>query len=188
MKKGFTLIELLVVIGIVAVLSVVTLLLLNPAELLRQSRDATRVSDMSVLKNALAIYLTGVASPDLGSATTCYTSNATTTARCGELFSVTYTSTNATTSQGVNGVSGWLPVNLSALNSGAPIGTLPIDPINTAIYYYAYAANPATNVFELNANMESSKYMNGGPKNMESTDGGNSADWYEVGTAQGLAL
>jgi prepilin-type N-terminal cleavage/methylation domain-containing protein len=37
---GFTLIELLVVIAILAIIAVVVILTLNPAELLRQSRDA----------------------------------------------------------------------------------------------------------------------------------------------------
>src|SRR3989338_2108717 len=49
-SKGFTLIELLVVIAIIAVLAVAVILTLNPAELLKQARDSTRVSDMSTLK------------------------------------------------------------------------------------------------------------------------------------------
>src|ERR1700719_2922177 len=55
-KKGFTLIELLVVIAIIAILSVVVVLTLNPAELLRQSRDSNRLSDLDTLNHALSIY------------------------------------------------------------------------------------------------------------------------------------
>jgi len=57
-RRGFTLIELLVVIAIIAILAVVVVLTLNPAELLRQSRDANRVSDMATLTSALNLYLT----------------------------------------------------------------------------------------------------------------------------------
>ncbi len=55
-QKGFTLIELLVVIAIIAILAVVVILTLNPAELLRQSRDSNRVSDFATLKSAIGLY------------------------------------------------------------------------------------------------------------------------------------
>jgi prepilin-type N-terminal cleavage/methylation domain-containing protein len=187
MKRGFTLIELLIVIGIVAALSIVTLLLLNPADLLRQSRDATRFSDMSALKNAVAIYLTGVSSPDLGSGTTCYTSNSATTAQCGGIFSATYSSALASTSTAINGT-GWLPIDFTTLSSGTPVSQLPLDPVNDDAHYYAYAASPSTGSFEIDANMESAKYIHNGGKDAESTDGGDNADWYETGNAPGLAL
>ncbi|KKW47096.1 MAG: hypothetical protein UY99_C0042G0007, partial [Parcubacteria group bacterium GW2011_GWA1_59_11] len=44
MRSSFTLIELLVVIAIVAILSAVVIITLNPAELLKQSRDSNRLS------------------------------------------------------------------------------------------------------------------------------------------------
>ncbi|PIR05131.1 MAG: hypothetical protein COV57_00605, partial [Candidatus Liptonbacteria bacterium CG11_big_fil_rev_8_21_14_0_20_35_14] len=64
-KKGFTLMELLIVIGILAILATAATLVLNPAELLRQSRDSTRIADLSTLNNALSLYVTNVTSPDL---------------------------------------------------------------------------------------------------------------------------
>ena len=185
MEKGFTLIELLVVIAIVAILSVVVILTLNPAELLRQARDSNRVSDMSVLKHALGIYLADVRSPVLanGSTYTCYVSAATTTgANCAGAFSATFAATSATTTRKTDGT-GWMPVNFGLISSGSPIAQLPIDPTNDATtYYYAYAANTSTLGFEINANMESARYTNGGPGDVESKDGGNNANRYEVGT------
>ncbi|KKU14411.1 MAG: hypothetical protein UX23_C0018G0001, partial [Parcubacteria group bacterium GW2011_GWB1_45_9] len=53
MKKGFTLIELLIVIGLLAILSTVAVLVINPAELLRQARDSQRVSDLGTVHSAL---------------------------------------------------------------------------------------------------------------------------------------
>ena len=61
-RKGFTLIELLIVIAVIAILAVIVVLTLNPAELLRQSRDADRLSDMATLAalcnaNVAAVYV-----------------------------------------------------------------------------------------------------------------------------------
>ncbi len=55
-RRGFTLIELLVVIAIIAILAVVVVLTLNPAQLLAQSRDANRVSDLATLQSAISLY------------------------------------------------------------------------------------------------------------------------------------
>jgi prepilin-type N-terminal cleavage/methylation domain-containing protein len=77
MRRGFTLIELLVVIAIIAILAVVVVLTLNPAELLRQSRDSNRVSDMATLTSALNLYNTdqgGATSYNMGSINTVYVS------------------------------------------------------------------------------------------------------------------
>lgn len=187
-QKGFTLIELLVVIAIVAVLSVVVILTLNPAELLRQARDSSRVSDAATLKSAISLYLADVSTPSIGTASNCYTSNASTTANCGSRYSAVSYTTNATTSRGVTGTNGWLPVNLSTISSGSPVGNLPIDPVNNDTYFYSYAASTTSLTFEIVMNMESSRYAQSGSGDVESTDGGNSSSTYEVGTAPGLAL
>lgn len=184
-SKGFTLIELLMVIGIVAVLATITVLLINPAEVTRQSRDSSRLADMATLNNAIGLYLTSVTSPSLGVAGRCYVSSASTTAQCGGLFGAAFTTTGATTSVAVDST-GWLPINFRSMSSGAPFGTLPIDPVNNGTNYYAFAASSTR--FEINANMESVKYRSGGAKDVESTDGGNNASWFETGTYSGLAL
>jgi hypothetical protein len=61
------------------------------------------------------------------------------------------------------------------------MGNLPVDPINNATYYYAYAASTTGSTYEIDANMESSKYASGGPGDKESTDGGSTATLYEIG-------
>ena len=54
---GFTLIELLIVIAIIGVLSSVVVLAINPVQMMRKSRDATRLSDMTTISKALLLYL-----------------------------------------------------------------------------------------------------------------------------------
>ncbi|MBI2033887.1 MAG: type II secretion system protein [Candidatus Liptonbacteria bacterium] len=191
--KGFTLIELLVVIGIVAILSAVVILTLNPAELLKQSRDSNRLSDMATLKSALSLYLADVITPVLApSYTSCYvtngqgTNNSSTAAGCGLFAAGTYVSTTVANLRNVNGT-GWVPVDLTTISSGAPVGSLPVDPSNTGPLFYAYRASSSL-VFEINVSgIESAKFTTGA-NDVRTTDGGNRNDIYEVGTAPGLAL
>lgn len=196
-REGFTLIELLVVIAIIAILSVVVILTLNPTELLRESRDSGRISDLGTLKTALSLYLVDTSSPNLASSTagygSCYISaiglNATTSPKCG-VFAGNYT-TDATSSasnyRNIN-ATGWLPVNFSQISYGSPFGTLPVDPVNSQSYYYAYAASSTGYTFEIDAFMESKKYGAGGPNDVVTTDGGDNNNAFEAGNKSGLNL
>jgi len=191
-NKGFTLIELLIVIAIVAILSVVVILTLNPAELLRQSRDSSRISDMSTLKTALSLYLADTLIPNLASTTAgytaCYLSTVsgvgTTTAKCGVFIGAIITSNSSTTAGFYRRMdaTGWIPVSFSQISAGTPFSSLPIDPTNNSAFYYTYAASSTPNsVFEINAFMESSKYGKNGPKDTVSGDGGDNTNTFEVG-------
>jgi prepilin-type N-terminal cleavage/methylation domain-containing protein len=169
-RRAFTLIELLVVIAIIAILSVVVVLTLNPAELLRQSRDSSRLSDMATMNSALGIYSEDVGN-SMGTPSTTYISipdpSATSTAgdQCQGLgLPAQSTSTGwayqcaaSSSYRNVNGT-GWIPVNLSLIASGAPVGSLPQDPINqtSSNLFYTYTTDGKT--FEVTAVMESQKY------------------------------
>ncbi len=67
-KKGFTLLELLIVITILAVLSVAVIVIINPAETIKKARDTQRISDLSSIKTAIALYQSLVTTPYLGGA------------------------------------------------------------------------------------------------------------------------
>lgn len=152
---GFTLLELLIVISIIAILSVALVVVLDPAETLRKSRDAQRISDMTSMKTALGLYLTSTTTPQLAgtSNTACKTTPAsaytvgedyiyysypndgadiTDVAVDGATFSVNYGPKQVTTAANpLTDGTGWIPVNFDTLVGGSPISNLPIDPVNT---------------------------------------------------------
>lgn len=200
-NRGFTLVELLVVIAIIAILAVVVVLVLNPTELLRQSRDSSRLSDLSSLKNAIQLYLTDSSPASVNLASTsppygysaCYVStvsgNGTSSLNCG-MFANAYANIGSTTAANYkkNNALGWIPVNLQ-LTFGSPLGNLPVDPTNNLRYYYSYAATTTGgNYFEVDSFIESQKYGFNGPKDVVSTDGGNNTSTLEMGNVPGLSL
>lgn len=188
--KGFTLIELLVVIAIVTILAVALVVTLNPAQLLRQSRDSVRISDLASLRSSLSLYIVEVASSSIATnSSTCYahaSSSVVASSGCGGRYT-TATTVSTSSSRGVTGT-GWIPVNFAAINAGSPLSVEPVDPINNATYFYSYAADTTNVTFEIDAKMESTRYSNAGSGDVESTDGGSSSTVYEVGTATGLNL
>lgn len=158
-KKGFTLLELLIVISIIAILSVMIIFVLNPAETLKKSRDTQRMSDLNTLKTALGLYLTATSSPKLDAAATdCLSNNSGTYNASAQIyysaeianptcvlspgspgvdaitsaaFPADFCKTIGTTGASAVDGTGWIPVGLSNLIGGSPISNLPLDPINS---------------------------------------------------------
>lgn len=175
--KGFTLIELLIVIAILAVLMSVIVITLNPSEMLKKSRDSRRLSDLSALRTALNVYLSentfGSTADDYayvsipGSGGTCSQTY------CGGKSCYCTATANYRNITG----NGWIPVALNSLTTGSPISSLPIDPTNSGSYYYIFCASSSLTTYELNANLEAANNAS-----LESGDGGNKSDWYEIGS------
>jgi prepilin-type N-terminal cleavage/methylation domain-containing protein len=162
-SSAFTLIELLVVIAIIAILAVVVVLTLNPAQLLAQSRDANRVSDMATLNTALGLYQTDSGGTGfMGTSTVVYISLVDTSSTCGNLnlpalpVGSMYQCASSTSTRLTN-TSGWIPVNFQNISSGAPFGSLPIDPVNTSSTGLYYTYNTSSSQFMVSALPESQK-------------------------------
>jgi len=212
-RKGFTLVELLIVITILVILGIFVVLLINPAEILAKSRDSQRISDLATMKGAMQLFLTD---PGVNLTTLmtneCLSSAATPPipeTDTGNRVKINVSlkeqpDTNGTpmtnkyvgafgdtndTARKKNDGSGWVPVNLTQVQSGAPLEMYPADPsadlsaedtnANTDIakgFYYRFGcwSNGGKFEYEFDAGLESAAYgplASGGGKG--GSDGGN---------------
>lgn len=158
--RGFTLIELLIVVAIIAILAIIIIVAINPAQMLAKSRDSQRFSDVTSLATALNLYLADNQTIPAGAA--------------GPVLSTAGLNDNA---RKQNDGSGWIPINFKLISSGAPLSTLPIDPVNDGTNHYTFGASVADNTYEINSVFE---HDDNTPKH--GADGGNNDAVYEVGT------
>jgi hypothetical protein len=164
---------------------------------LTPSNDSTRLSDMNALQSAIALTQSGSKPASMGSANTVYVSipdpQATTASgsNCASLSlpvlpaGYAYHCSGPSYYQKTDGT-GWIPINFSSVTSGSPLGTLLVDPTNTASsrLYYTYTTNGSQ--YETTAVMESPEYKMGGTNDVISQDGGTLATVCEKGTKLGL--
>jgi prepilin-type N-terminal cleavage/methylation domain-containing protein len=176
-KKGFTLIELIIVIALIALLATTVILVINPVKIFQEARDSQRIADLGQMNSAMSLMLaTSSAQPVLGPvAANCH--QYAVAQDCKPRYTPASTAATAVQSQLVNGT-GWVPVDLGATPA---ISAWPIDPKNDVTNFYSYAFD-AGNTWEFTAKMESTRYKQGGSDDVESTDGGNKAALFEVGT------
>lgn len=178
---SFTLVELLIVIGVLAVLTAAVVVIMNPAERLRESRDSRRMQELSSLEKTINVLITQNTNLSIGTSSVVYVSipdDASST--CGSLglpaLSPGYTYNCVTTANlRKTNSTGWIPIDFSSTGI-AMLPTLPIDPVNTTStgLYYTYMMGGS---FEVNAKFESQKY-----DDLMANDGGDSLVAYERGT------
>ncbi len=162
--RSFTLVELLIVIGILAILTAAVVVVLNPAELLKQARDSKRLQDLTSVDQSLNVSQAIYPDISLGTASTVYVSIADTTSTCANLGLPTLpsgwsyncvTSANLINSDGT----GWIPVNFqdASLVGAIQMSALPIDPTNTTStgLYYTYVMGGS---WEITALTEAEKH------------------------------
>lgn len=165
-SRGFTLVELLVVIAIVAILAAVVVLIINPLELTRRGRDAARLSDLANLQNAINVAV----QESTGSGAVAVLCKTAGTYPCSGKSNIDSRSADGT---------GWVKSDLSTQQS-VSVPTLPIDPVNSAVYHYTYCAN--NDAWEIDTVLESNQQ-----KGKMASDGGNenaldTTGRYEVGS------
>lgn len=142
----------LVLTGLILILS----FCFKPTKLLEKSRDAHRLKDLQDLANTVNLYLADNKNFD-----TLVTDQSYDTILAGEEISG----------------SGWVPLNIQSISSGAPLGKLPIDPLNNLAYNYRFGVNVANKTYEFDCVLEEGTNQ----KKMLEDDGNNLAR-YEVGT------
>lgn len=176
-RQGFTFVELLIVVGVLAFLSAFLVLILNPLQIIAQSRDGRRVADIQVLSRAVQIAKAFGGVTDGTAASTVYISLPDTNADglCNEYtlpglaggwsYKCLASSANL---RNVDGT-GWVPIDFSPV-SNRPINVLPIGPVNSSTYFYSYTKTGLSTV------LESDKYI----AQTASNDGGTQNNYYET--------
>lgn len=145
---GFTLLELLIVIGIISILTTVSVVVLNPVEFLEQSRDSKRMVDLKSIDRALIMLKIDQPGAFFGTSSIVYVSIPDISSTCANLglpslsSGWSYACAPTSTFRKVDGT-GWIPVNFTNIFSGSPLSVLPVDQVNTtsAGQYYTYVTN-----------------------------------------------
>jgi prepilin-type N-terminal cleavage/methylation domain-containing protein len=184
--RGFTLVELLVVLGVLAILAVVVVLILDPAKIFQQARDARRIEDLRAV--ASAIRLGGLTQLPVGEEEIVYISLPDNeSASCSSLalqpldVPFTYRCTPEGLLIETNG-EGWIPIDFSLLEPmGVTLSSLPLDPVNSVRggLYYTYSV--FNGKWKLTARIESERYGS-----IARGDGGIDQVLYEIGSTSKL--
>jgi len=173
-NKGFTLIELLVVIVIIGIIAGAVLVAINPAQLTAKARDSKRMNDISTVRDginlALAdqeIALSNTNGPVVQASVTGATADP----------NVALTSCTGTPCITIGWVKVEVPTGKLGISKYLP--ALPLDPSSATLvgvdYQYVYESDGT--VFEVKTHFETEDFK---PK--YAVDGGNEADFYEIGT------
>lgn len=153
---GFTLVEMVVVISMIALLSGLLVVLIDPLEMRRKARDVVRLVDLNNLLQAIESYNTDNSLPP---------------DQEGILRRSDQSVMEGQAPQLSDG-RGWLGTDLSG-----SLAKLPTDPLNVWPYVYRYKR--AAKKFEVDAVME--EYTD-----LMRNDNGNGDNRYELGTDLGL--
>ncbi len=126
-ERAFTLVELLIVIAILAILAAAVVVVLNPAEMMMQARDAERISSVKSIKDSIDIAIVDNPSLSLGNSFVVSVSLPDISPTCANLTGLpvlptgwNYRCVTATNLRNTDGT-GWIPVNLNVIKGGSPI-------------------------------------------------------------------
>ncbi|MFA5933559.1 MAG: hypothetical protein WCV81_05855 [Microgenomates group bacterium] len=151
----------IMIIPMIAILAAIVVLIINPLELTRRARDATRLSDLSYI--AEAINITWVAAPN-DPKTLC----STTKAPCEGKSNIS--DPNVKNLDGL----GWIKADISKTKVIPPT-SLMVDPVNDDKLYYRYCSDGKN--WEIDTALESEK-----DQKYAVDDKGDNPNLYEIGS------
>jgi len=183
--KGFTLVELLIVISILAALAAAVVVVINPAEMLRQGRDATRMGNIGTLHRTLSMFQIDRPGDSMGSPGVINVSIPSDLTDCDNLGlppipGWVYRCVTAANLRNINGT-GWIPINFTTMSRGSPLSSLPVDPINTVASgaFYVFVTDGRT--WNFASLLESERHAPSAVR-----DGGTDSARFEAGTNPSL--
>lgn len=197
--RGFTLVELLITITIIATLVVIVVIIVNPGEIFKRTRDTRRIADLATPQDAFLTYLihSPIADMDGSNLVTCadeaspsaYVSIPKSVAMHAPPPGWAWKQVEETSLTRLDGT-GWVPLAISSVSIGDAIGRLPVDPVNksegTTRFFYTYGCKRSGTIFEVNAKLESKDFGPGGVNDLSRGDGGDVVDVYEIGKTTGI--
>lgn len=189
--KGFTLVELSVVIAVVAIVGGVLIAVINPTELVKHSRDSTRLTQAAELNKAVSLFRLEKPTASIGESGVVYVSIPDSSATCSGIASQLpslakgwqYRCAPNQNTKKTDGT-GWIPIDFASLPAGSPFAELPVDPSNSAMQklFFAYAVG---NGYVITAALESERFQaeavnDGGSDNNRIEMGSNLALWKDI--------
>jgi len=185
-ENGFTLLELLVV-GVLAIVGIIVMLIVNPTEMFKQSRDTRRISDLQAIDSAISMYKTEVGGSLRvgGTPYAVYVSLPDSNNNCNSYPTLPplsppqkYICADQSNFKKADG-NGWIPINFTQIPSNI-LTSLPADPINSVKggMYYTFVTDGKK--WELTSILESDK--NKGVNNIGGKDGGQNDNLLEIGS------
>lgn len=195
LKNRSLFLEVFFAVLLISILIYLVVAVLNPSEIIKQSRDSQRMVEMIDLSQAINLEKVGADNKDFGLLNTVYISIPYKTEDCGYFSSNPldlpaipagwrYSCVSASRFQNVDGT-GWIPLNLS--NESASMRQLPIDPVNSGHGGFFYSYYPGIEGYKITARFESKKHGFSGKADNFSTGVGNGYGVLEKGTDLNIA-
>ena len=186
-SKGFSLVEIIIAVFILAFLTVLVVVLLDPADFFSGARDTRRISDLQAIDSAISMYKTEVGGSLRAGGTpfAVYISLPDSNNNCNSYPSLPslnppqkYICADQNNFRKVD-ENGWIQINFTKISSNS-LTVLPIDPVNSVTSGMYYTLVTDGKKWELTSVLESDK--NKGVDKIGGKDGGQNDDILEIGS------
>ena len=195
LKNRSLFLEVFFAVLLISILIYLIVAVLNPSEIIRQSRDSQRMVEIIDLSQAINLEKVGTGNKNFGLLKTIYISIPYGADDCGYFSSNPldlpvisegwrYSCVPASRLRNVDGT-GWMPLNLS--NESASMKQLPIDPVNSGAGGFFYSYYPGIEGYKVTAKFESKKHGFSGKADNFSAGTGNGYGILEKGTDLNIA-